>query len=280
MRAWGLPVEPHWRACDGIDERRRVLPRVGRRSGRRSSSTPTASSSRSTTWRCASGSARPRSFRAGRPRSSFPAQQATTDAAADRGQRRPDRRRDAVRRARAGAPRRLDDLDGDAAQRRGHRAQGHPRGRPRAHREGRRRHPEGRRRRSCSRRPPDSAAVADADDLPGLRQRAAPRRGGSRLALREHVVSGAAPPQPRALRVALGDEHRGARRVADRSADRAGPGARLRRPLSPRRPRSSRTWSSRRASRARNARVRASWARSAATSSSRSSAARRTICRG
>ena len=70
---------------------------------------------------------------------------------------------------------------------------------------------------------------------------AAPGRRGSRLALREHVVPGAAAPQPRAFRLARRDEHRGARRVAGRSADRAGAGARLRRYLSPRRRRSSRT---------------------------------------
>ena len=50
----------------------RVLPATGPTAGRRSSSTPTASSSRSTTWRCAIGSGPPRSFRAGRPRSSSP----------------------------------------------------------------------------------------------------------------------------------------------------------------------------------------------------------------
>ena len=43
----------------------------GPRSGATLDSTPTASSSRSTIWRCASGWARPPSFRAGRPRSSF-----------------------------------------------------------------------------------------------------------------------------------------------------------------------------------------------------------------
>ena len=35
-----------------------------------------------------------------------------------------------------------------------------------------------------------------------------PRRGGSRLALREHELPGPAAPQPRALRLAAGDEHR------------------------------------------------------------------------
>ena len=132
---------------------RRVLPDVGRRARRRSSSTPTASSSRSTTWRCASGSARPRSFRAGRPRSSSPRSRRTR-AAADRRQRRPHRRGHAVRRARAGVPRRLDHLDGDAAQRRGPRAQGPPR----------RRH--GRR----SRRPATSSRGRRADPEPAARR--------------------------------------------------------------------------------------------------------------
>ena len=62
-------------------------------------------------------------------------------------------------------------------------------------------------------------------------------------------MSGADPPQPRALHVAVGDEHRGAGRVADRSAGRAGPGAAISPTSTPRRPRSSRTWSSRRGSR-------------------------------
>ena len=111
-------------------------------------------------------------------------------------------------------------------------------------------------------------------DVPGVRQHAAARRGGGRLALREHVVPGAAAPQPRALRVALGDEHRRARRVARRSAARAGAGPATSPTcitskaetleelvVTPRDPKSERAGP-------------ASWARSAATSSSRSSAAR------
>ena len=69
--------------------------------------------------------------------------------------------------------------------------------------------------------------------VPGVRQRAAARRGRGRLALREPVVPGAPPAQPRALRLADRDEHRRARRIAGRSADRAGARARLRRPLPP-----------------------------------------------
>ena len=51
-------------------------------------------------------------------------------------------------------------------------------------------------------RPPDATPWRDADDVSGVRQRAAARRRGGGLALREHVVPGAAAPQPRALRVA------------------------------------------------------------------------------
>ena len=171
MRAWGLPVEPHWRRCDGIDEviafcqewaeKRQTLEfdtdgvviKVDDLALRERLGT-TAKFPR---WATA--------FK-------FPAQQATTDAAQDRGERRPDRRGDAVRRARAGASGRLDDLDGDAAQRRGRRAQGHARGRPRADREGRRRHPEGGRSRSCRRGRPTQRALADA----GRRARCAAAR--------------------------------------------------------------------------------------------------------
>ena len=54
-------------------------------------------------------------------------------------------------------------------------------------------------------RPPDAVAVGDADDLPGVRQRAAPRRRGSRLALREHArarrgCAAASSTSPRAAR--------------------------------------------------------------------------------
>ena len=65
-------------AATGIDAVDRVLPRAGPTSAATCRSTPTASSSSWTTWRCASAWARPRSFRAGPPRSSFPPQQAHT----------------------------------------------------------------------------------------------------------------------------------------------------------------------------------------------------------
>ena len=73
---------------------------------------------------------------------------AAHQAAADRGERRPHRRQHAVRRARAGVRRRLHGVDGDAAQRRGHRAEGPARRRHRRHREGRRRHSPRRRARA------------------------------------------------------------------------------------------------------------------------------------
>ncbi len=105
------------------------------------------------------------------------------EAAADRRQRRPDRREHAVRRARAGVRRRLDDLDGDAAQRRGHRAQGPPRRRHGRHREGRRRHPA-RRRADPQPAPGRIRAVGDAD-------RRAPRAAASSHATKRRS-SGAA----------------------------------------------------------------------------------------
>ena len=70
---------------------------------------------------------------------------AADEAAADRGERRPHGCQHALRRARAGLRRRVDGVDGDAAQRRGHRPQGPARRGHRRHREGRRRHPESRR---------------------------------------------------------------------------------------------------------------------------------------
>ena len=201
---------------------RRVLRRVGRerartprvrdRRRRRQAGRPRAARAR---W------ARRRSSRAGRRRSSSPRSRQTTMLDADRGQRRPDRRGDAVRRARAGVRRRLDDLDGDAAQRRRHRPQGHPRRRPRDHREGRRRHPAGGRS-VLPERPAALAAVADADDVPGAaaaRCTAAEDEAVWRCENTSCPAEAAA--RPRALRVARRDEHRRAGRVADRPADRA-----------------------------------------------------------
>ncbi len=128
--------------------------------------------------------------------------------------------------------------------------------------------------------PDGSVAVGDADRLSVVRQPAAARRGGSRLALREHVVPGAPAAQPRTLHLAIGDEHRRARRVAARPAGHAGARARLRRHLRAGGRPARGTGGHARGSRAPRRRGPASSARSAATSSSRSSAARRTICRG
>ena len=148
----------------------------------------------------------------------------------------------------------------------------------RRHREGRRRHPEGRRA-DPDARPADAEPWVMPTALRRVRQPAGPRRGRGRLALREHVVPGPAAAQSRALRVAHCDEHRRARRVARRSADRAGlvhDFADLYALTAD----AARTAGGRRhASRGPNARGRASSARSAGTSSSRSSAASRTIWR-
>ncbi len=140
------------------------------------------------------------------------------EAQGDPRERRPHRRGDAVRRPRAGLPRRLDNLQGDAPQRPGSGAQGHPRRRLRPDREGRRRDPEGRdvAAAAAADRRRRAAAVGDAVRVPDLRDGAGPRRRGSGLALREHELSGPPAPQPRALRLAAGDEHRRLRRVAGR----------------------------------------------------------------
>ena len=192
LRAWGLPVEPHWRALrrhrrrwspsahEWADKRRDARLRHRRR--RRS---------RSTTWRCASALGTHQQVSALGDRVQVPGAS----------RRRRSCRQIDVNVGRTGAvtpfavlepvfARRLDDLDGDAAQRRRHRAQGHPRRRLGGRREGRRRHPAGRRP-GAQPAAAGRAAVGDADDVPALRQRAAPRRRRGRLALREHVVPGA-----------------------------------------------------------------------------------------
>ena len=122
----------------------------------------------------------------------------------DRGQHRPHRRGDAVRGARADRRRRLDDLDGDAAQPRRHRPQGHPRRRAGDHREGRRRH-SARGRSGRSRRAGRPRAVGDADDLPGVRQPAAASRktrrcGAARTARARRSCGAASSTSPRAAR--------------------------------------------------------------------------------
>ena len=182
MRAWGLPVEPHWRGATASTRWSRSA-RSGPRSAARSTSTPTASSIKVDDLALREQLGTTAKFPRWATAFKFPAQQAHDRAATDRRERRADRRGDAVRRARAGVPGRLDDLDGDAAQRRGHRAQGPARGRPR--RSSRRAATSSRRSssRSCRIRPA-SVALGDADDLPG--------RAAARCAATRRKSSGAA----------------------------------------------------------------------------------------
>ncbi len=175
MRGWGLPVEPHWRRCAGIDEvvafcaewsekRRiaRVRNRRRRRQGGRSGAAGAARGDRevSTVGDClqvsrAAGDDRPRGHR---------------------GERGPHRRGDALCRAQAGTAGRLDDLHGDPPQRGGHRAEGSAAGRPRAGREGRRCHSEGREGHpAASGGHAQAGAVADAEALPRVRESTASR---------------------------------------------------------------------------------------------------------
>ena len=128
LRAWGLPVEPHWQRCEGIDAVVAFCEewRDQRHALQFETDGVVIKLDRAVAARAAR--VRRRSFRAGRPPSSFPAQQATTLLQRDRGQHRPHRRGHAVCDSRSGVRRRLHGVDGDAAQSRRHRPQGHPPG--------------------------------------------------------------------------------------------------------------------------------------------------------
>jgi DNA ligase (NAD+) len=104
MQAWGLPVEPHWRACDGIDAVAAFCAEWA--DGRRSLEFDTDGvvikvDDLALRDRLGTTAKFPRWATAFK----FPAQQA-------RGQRRADRRGHPVRGARARGPGRFDDLDG------------------------------------------------------------------------------------------------------------------------------------------------------------------------
>ena len=178
---------------------RRVLRSVARRAPTRSPSRPTASSSRWTTSRSRERLGTTSKFPRWAVAFKFPAQQAATRLTqievnvGRTGAVTP------VRGARAGVAGGIDDLDGDAPQRRGHRAQGHPRGRPGHHREGRRRHPEGRAGRSSRSGPARLGAVGDAD------RRA--RRAAARWRGRRTRWSGAARTRRARRRLRRGLEH-------------------------------------------------------------------------
>ena len=168
MRDLGLPVEPNWRRCAGIDaviaycrewgDRRHAL-------GFDTDGVVVKVDDLALRMRLGATNKFPRWATAYK----FPAVQATTrlkQIAVNVGRTG---RGHAVRRARAGVPVRLDHPDGDPPQRTGDRAARHQARRPRDHREGRGRHPQGRgpdRRRSPRRRPP----LGDAPGVPGVRQ--------------------------------------------------------------------------------------------------------------
>ena len=165
-------------ACDGIDARDRVLPRVGdeapatldvRHRRRRRS--------RSTTSRCASGSGTTAKFPRWATAFKFPRAAGDDDAAAasrsTSAAPAPSRRSPCSSRCSSPARRsrwRRCTTPRTSRARTSARATG-------PHREGRRRHPEGRRRRCSSLRPADSRAVGDADDVSG---RAAARCSATR----------------------------------------------------------------------------------------------------
>ncbi len=138
LARWGLPVEPHWKRCAGIDDVIAFCESWRDKRGELAFETDgvviklsdpllrekLGFTSKFPRWATA--------FK-------FPAERKTAISQGDRDQHRPYRRRHAVRDARADGGRRIDHLDGDAPQPRRHHAQGHPAGRDGDHREGRRR---------------------------------------------------------------------------------------------------------------------------------------------
>ena len=141
----------------------------------------------------------------------------------------------ALRPARAGLRGRFDRRRGDAAQRGPGRGQGRPAGRPRHCAQGGRRHTRGRRPRARGPRRPQApqAEVEVPDGVPVVRHapRSPPRR--ERHLLHQHRLPGAARAAHFALRLALGDGHRRARRGARAATRRGRPHQRRRRSLRP-----------------------------------------------
>ena len=210
----------------------RAVPRPGSSGAARSTSRSTASWSRSTSSSSSAGSAsvgrEPRWAIAWK----FPPTTAVTTLHGDRLEPGQVRRPAPLRDARAGARRRRDGQAGDAAQRGGPRAQGHPRGRGGDRAARRRRDPAGalagaaRRR---AQRPPAAAAAARA--LPGLRHADGQARGLGVHALPEPRLPGPALAAAQALR--RRDGHRRAGREAGRACSWSSAGSDGRRLLPP-----------------------------------------------
>ena len=123
----------------------------------------------------------------------------------------------------------------DAAQRGPGRGQGRPAGRPRHRAQGGRRHTRGRRPRARGPRRPQApqAEVEVPDGVPVVRHAPRPPPRRERHLLHQHRLPGAARAAHFALRLALGDGHRGARRGARAPTRRGRPHQRRRRSLRP-----------------------------------------------
>ena len=141
----------------------------------------------------------------------------------------------ALRPARARLRRRLHRRRGDAAQRGPGGGQGRPAGRPRHRAQGGRRHTRGRRPGARGPRRPQApqAEVEVPDVVPVVRHAPRPPPRRERHLLHQHRLPGAARAAHFALRLALGDGHRGARRGARAPTRRGRPHQRRRRSLRP-----------------------------------------------